>query len=252
MAGKDICGFSLESSPLQRWSPATTLYLCGMHREVGPFKCLVGPCQDEIAVKGSKFIAYGWPVHDIAEVEFHLKKCKEQHHKARHWCYAWILGSGAGQQFRSCDDGEPAGTAGRPILQQLQAHHVTNAVIIVVRYFGGILLGTGGLAKAYRDAAKAGLARAELVDFTPMVRLIARSDAAQIQVLYSVLKELGIQVDAFELQNDAHLHFTIPEKEQEEWVRRIRSRLQKKPAATLDGYTLLPGYSLTLDPACSS
>jgi len=222
-----------------------------MRRDEGPLKCLVEPCQDEVVVKGSKFIAYAWPVHRVSEMELLLKKCKEQHHKARHWCFAWIIGSGSALQLRSCDDGEPAGTAGRPILQQIQTHHLTNAMVIVVRYFGGILLGTGGLAKAYRDAAKACLDRAELVDYAPMIQLVARSDSAQIQVLYSVLKELGLTVDAFEFQSDAHLRFTVPEKDQQEWIRRIRARLQKKPATAQDGLASLPGYSLTSDPACS-
>lgn len=112
--------------------------------------------------RGSKFYAFAWPVSTEDQIKEHLDSLRKEHFKARHHCYAWRLGTD-GNQFRANDDGEPSGTAGRPILGQIDSHQYTDVLVVVVRYFGGTLLGTSGLIHAYREAAKLALEQADPV-----------------------------------------------------------------------------------------
>jgi uncharacterized YigZ family protein len=116
------------------------------------WKTVSSPAEGLYKEKGSRFISLLFPVSDEEEIKQHLLKIKKEHHSARHHCYAWRLGT---EDFRtrSNDDGEPSSTAGKPILSQIIAHDLTNVLIVVVRYFGGTLLGTGGLINAYKTAA---------------------------------------------------------------------------------------------------
>lgn len=102
--------------------------------------------------RGSKFIAYAFPIMEEEEVKMYLEEVKKEHWKARHHCYAWRLGTDR-NSYRANDDGEPSGTAGKPILGQLDSFDITNTLIVVVRYFGGTKLGVGGLINAYKSAA---------------------------------------------------------------------------------------------------
>lgn len=103
--------------------------------------------------KGSKFLAFGHHCESVDEAKAIVSKYKKEHHKARHVCFAYRIGENA-EVYRGCDDGEPAGTAGKPILRQMEIAELTNSIVVVVRYFGGTLLGTGGLVRAYRDATQ--------------------------------------------------------------------------------------------------
>ncbi|MCB0529283.1 MAG: YigZ family protein [Saprospiraceae bacterium] len=125
------------------------------------FRTIAAPSTGEFKDRGSKFIAYAWPVREEAEALAHLEALRKEHFKARHHCYAWRLGPD-GTRFRANDDGEPGGTAGRPILGQIDAFGLTDVAIVVVRYFGGTLLGTSGLINAYREAAAEALRHAEV------------------------------------------------------------------------------------------
>lgn len=113
--------------------------------------------------KGSRFLAFGYPVADEDEIRAHIERLKNQYHDARHHCYAWILGPEK-DRFRAFDDGEPAHSAGDPILGQLRHYNLTDVLMVVVRYFGGIKLGVGNLAGAYRAAARDALAQASIVE----------------------------------------------------------------------------------------
>ena len=115
--------------------------------------------------KGSKFYSYAYPVQSEEEIKEILASIKKEHHSARHHCYAWKLGK---EQviYRYNDDGEPSSTAGKPIFRQLQKYKVTNVLMVVVRYFGGTLLGTAGLINAYRAAAADALENAEIITNT--------------------------------------------------------------------------------------
>lgn len=120
----------------------------------------------EIIEKKSRFIAYVEPTNSEAEAQEFLKKIRIKHHDATHNCYAFSIGE-HGQLQRSSDDGEPAGTAGRPILEVIKSSGIQNVTVVVTRYFGGILLGTGGLVRAYGKAAQEGLKAAGVVELTP-------------------------------------------------------------------------------------
>jgi len=113
--------------------------------------------------KGSRFIAMAWPVTTQEDIKSILEKVRKEHHSARHHCYAWMLGPNR-QNYRVNDDGEPSGSAGKPILGQINAFQVTNTLIIVVRYFGGKLLGVSGLINAYRSAAESALKNGEIIE----------------------------------------------------------------------------------------
>ncbi|HKK75756.1 MAG TPA: YigZ family protein [Saprospiraceae bacterium] len=115
--------------------------------------------------RGSKFEAYTYPVFTEKDWQDRLEEVKKIHPKARHHCYAYRLGMG-NLEFRANDDGEPSGTAGKPILGQLDSFGVTNTLVVVVRYFGGTLLGASGLINAYRTAAAAALEKAEIIEKT--------------------------------------------------------------------------------------
>lgn len=113
---------------------------------------IAAPAEGLFRDRGSKFLAFVFPVHDEKQIQQHLEELRRIHPSANHHCYAWRLGFDK-QRYRFNDDGEPSGTAGRPIFGQLQALDLTNVLIVVVRYFGGTLLGVGGLVQAYKAAA---------------------------------------------------------------------------------------------------
>lgn len=112
--------------------------------------------------KGSKFLGFVFPVENEKEVKDALAKVKEEHPKATHHCYAFRLGIN-GENYRANDDGEPSGSAGLPIYNQLLAHQVTQILVISVRYYGGTKLGVSGLVKAYKESAKLALEESEII-----------------------------------------------------------------------------------------
>jgi uncharacterized YigZ family protein len=113
--------------------------------------------------KGSKFLAFAYPVFDEQQIKGHLSTLQKQYFDARHHCYAWILGADK-NKFRANDDGEPNHSAGDPILGQIRSKDLTNVLIVVVRYFGGVKLGVGGLISAYKAAAEDALNNAVVVE----------------------------------------------------------------------------------------
>ncbi|MDR2950357.1 MAG: YigZ family protein [Prevotella sp.] len=115
--------------------------------------------------KRSKFIAYAIPVLSVEDAKVEIEKLKKEYYDARHVCWAYMLGAER-QEFRSNDDGEPSGTAGKPILGQINSNELTNILIAVIRYFGGIKLGTSGLIVAYREAAAEAITEAEIIEKT--------------------------------------------------------------------------------------
>ena len=138
--------------------------------------------------KGSKFIAYAFPIETLADFKKHLEEIKKEHPKATHHCFAYRLGQNK-DQFRANDDGEPSGTAGRPILGQIDSLGLTNVLIIVVRYFGGTLLGVPGLIHAYKTAAAAVLEKSPLLykDITTSCRI--ECDYTALNEVMQMLKQ---------------------------------------------------------------
>jgi uncharacterized YigZ family protein len=126
------------------------------------YQTIAVPAEGIFKDKGSKFIAYIFPVISEAEIKEIIVKLKKEHHTARHHCYAYRLMPDK-SVFRSNDDGEPSGTAGKPILGQIQSNDLTDVLIVVVRYFGGTLLGVSGLIKAYKSAALDAINNSEII-----------------------------------------------------------------------------------------
>lgn len=125
------------------------------------YRTLNGPSDAQYRDRGSKFIARAFPVRDEDEIREALDLLRKEYHDARHHCYAWILGA-SGEASRANDDGEPSGSAGLPILNQIRSAGLTNVLIVVVRYFGGTKLGIPGLIKAYKESSREALEKATI------------------------------------------------------------------------------------------
>ena len=126
---------------------------------------IAAPAEAIYKEKSSKFLTYAYPVHSEEEIRELLEVLYKRHYDATHHCYAWRMGP-HGEQFRSNDDGEPSGTAGKPILGQLLSNALTDCLIVVVRYFGGTKLGVSGLISAYKESAAAVIEEAEIIEKT--------------------------------------------------------------------------------------
>lgn len=148
------------------------------------------PSQAEHKDRGSRFLAYAFPVQSAEEFKKELKKIKEEHPKAAHHCFAYRFGID-NNAFRTNDDGEPAGTAGKPILGQIDAKNLTNVAVIVVRYFGGTLLGVPGLINAYKTAASFAL------QLTPIVQKPVLA-AYELEFDYTLLNNVMLIVKRFD------------------------------------------------------
>lgn len=127
------------------------------------YRTLEAPTEAVYTEKRSKFLAFALPVQTVEEVKEHIDTFRKRYYDARHVCYAYMLGAER-NTFRANDDGEPSGTAGKPILGQIHAHELTDVLIVVVRYFGGVKLGTGGLTAAYKAASALALEDARIVE----------------------------------------------------------------------------------------
>ncbi|MEA5126553.1 MAG: YigZ family protein [Proteiniphilum sp.] len=146
------------------------------------YKTVTEPAEGYVTEKKSKFISHIFPVKNADEVKDILEEHRKKYYDARHVCWAYMLGWER-NDFRLNDDGEPSGTAGRPILGQINSAELTDVLITVVRYFGGTLLGTGGLVKAYKEAAADAIANAEIVEKTV-------DDVIEIAFDYTLLNEV--------------------------------------------------------------
>ncbi len=188
---------------------------------------LAGPSSGEFKDRGSKFIGYAEPAFSEEEAQFFIEKIKKLHPKARHHCFAWRLGLDE-NRYRSNDDGEPSGTAGRPILGQIDAAGLTNVAVIVVRYFGGVLLGTSGLINAYREAAAEAIRAGERAERTVCEIWRLRFGYALMPDVMGAVKRLGLEVAAQEFGEDARLDVAIRRSEVGNKLLRIKALVLKK------------------------
>lgn len=172
------------------------------------YKSVARPASAQIQFEGSRFIAEALPAENAGEVDGHIDRIKKREYGATHHCTAYRIGIDA-DIFRFNDDGEPSGTAGRPILRQIEARGLTNTLVIVSRYFGGTKLGTGGLIRAYGEAASGALDAAGVMvevisehlsvsfdydDTSPAMHVIDRFNAAVVDSTYTEMTELRVAV----------------------------------------------------------
>lgn len=151
--------------------------------------------------KGSKFIGYVFPVKDLEDIKEQINLLKELHPKARHICYAYRLGF-TPEEARSNDDGEPSGSAGKPILNTILSNNVHYTLVAVVRYFGGTLLGVPGLIQAYKEASLEAFEAAEIIEIEPMETLEVRFSYPQMNEVMKVIKKFPIQIVEQEVNNN--------------------------------------------------
>ena len=164
--------------------------------------------------KGSKFMAFAFPLQNEEKVKEIISTLRKEHHGARHFCYAWRLGSKE-IVHRANDDGEPSSTAGKPILGQLQNFNVTNIIVVVVRYFGGTLLGTGGLINAYRIAAADALKNAEIIQKIIEKEIILNFTYKELSEVMYIIKQENINVSKTRFEENCSLTLTIRESDYE-------------------------------------
>ena len=156
------------------------------------------PSTAEFKDRGSKFLAYAYPVQEVADVKLRLGELKKEHPKAVHHCFAYRLGLD-GTQFRVTDDGEPAGSAGRPILGQIDSKQLTNTLVVVVRYFGGTLLGVPGLINAYKTATSLALQVTPIVQKPVEIKYVLHFDYTLMNEVMMVVKQSQCSVIAQEM-----------------------------------------------------
>ena len=174
------------------------------------YKTIASSVQEVIfKEKSSKFLGYAFPVTSEEEIKAHLEEVKKAHFSARHWCYAWQLGYGTNQRYRANDDGEPNNTAGIPIYGQIQSFELTNILVIVVRYFGGIKLGVGGLVQAYKTTAQLTLQEAEIEEKLITAELRICFDYPLMNKVMRVVKEQNLNITQQLLTENCELHLAI-------------------------------------------
>ena len=175
-------------------------------------------------IKKSRFITYLALVKGSDNAKLYIQKIRDQHPTARHHCWAFVAGApNDSQQLGFSDDGEPSGTAGRPILGQINSFELTDVLVIVVRYFGGILLGTGGLITAYKEAARDALSQAEIVEKVITQRFEIRFGYELMNEVLRVFKEFEPDILKSELQYDCRYVVDVPKASSEQFFHKMNT-----------------------------
>jgi uncharacterized YigZ family protein len=180
------------------------------------FKTLSKP-SDEILFKekNSKFFGYAFPISKEEEVKEIIETLKKQHHSARHWCYAYQLGTES-ITYRANDDGEPNNSAGMPIYGQIQSFDITNVLVVVVRYFGGVKLGVGGLISAYKTAAQMALEASEIIEKTINIHFIISFDYKNMNKVMRIIKEKNLEIIAQKMEMSCEIEIATRKKNAEQ------------------------------------
>ncbi len=190
-----------------------SIYLCNLHFYLlmfnDTYKEIKSHTTGIYKEKGSKFIAYSYPVYSEQDVKDKLKEVRKLEHSARHHCYAYILNPDKSAQ-RANDDGEPSSTAGKPILGQILSNNLTNILIVVVRYFGGVKLGVPGLIRSYKTAAAAAIANATILSKKIKEHYEVSFKYPQMNDVMRLVKEYDLEVVNTDFQIDCKLIFAAP------------------------------------------
>lgn len=193
------------------------------------YKTIAAPAEGQFKDRGSKFIAYAYPLRDEATAKELVDALKAQHPKARHHCWAYRLTPDR-SVFRINDDGEPSGTAGRPILNTLLSYDVTNVLVVVVRYFGGTLLGVPGLIHAYKAATQEALALAGVVEMTVNDIYQIAFGYEQLNAVMRVVKDESLTVLKQDFDNRCTMELEIRQLQ----VARVLGRLDEIEGIAVD------------------
>lgn len=185
------------------------------------FLTISAPAEAIYKEKSSKFLTYAYPVHSEEEIRELLDALRKRYYDATHHCYAWRLGP-HGEQFRSNDDGEPSGTAGKPILGQLLSNSLTNCLIVVIRYFGGTKLGVPGLIAAYKESAAEVIAEAEIIEQTVDIHFTIEFPYLVMNDVMRIIKEEQPNILSQDFDNLCTMRLSIRESRAEGLLGKLR------------------------------
>ncbi|WP_011959331.1 MULTISPECIES: YigZ family protein [Psychrobacter] len=186
------------------------------------YQTLAAPVSARLEIKKSDFITYAYPVHSREKAMFHVEQLRAKYPDARHHCWAYIIGDPNNTTSAGFDDdGEPNGTAGRPILNVLQHKSIGNVIVIVVRYFGGIKLGAGGLTRAYAGSAQAVVDEMTLTTYVPMTQVEIEADFANESQVRYVVEDMGGEIGDVSYSKCVTLTATLPEADVEALKERL-------------------------------
>jgi len=226
---------------LDRYHPCNNQYLTGDYfylttrllNTLDTYKTIDVPGKETLFKdKNSKFFGYTFPIQYEEEIKPILNTLKKQHHAARHWCYAWQLGT-EHIKYRSNDDGEPSNSAGQPIYGQIQSFQVTNVLVVVVRYFGGVKLGVGGLINAYRTSAQLALEASSIIEKTIDINFCISFAYKNMNKVMRIIKERKLIITDQKLEFDCKLYISVRKKHANE-INRIFTTLYEVDIKRLD------------------
>lgn len=186
------------------------------------FLTIAKPSEGLFKEKGSKFLSFAFPVSNEEEIKVLIARIRKEHFSARHCCFAWCLGTEE-VRFRINDDGEPSGTAGRPIYGQIQSYKLTNILIVVVRYFGGTLLGVSGLIQAYKMAAQDAIINSSIITGTIEQMLEVHFEYSAMNDLMQLIKEEELEI----VDSKYDLHSFIQLKVRSSKMELIKMKIEK-------------------------
>jgi uncharacterized YigZ family protein len=170
--------------------------------------------------KGSKFLAFAYPVDSETAIKERIDHLKKEYFGARHHCFAWMLGRDK-THFRAFDDGEPNYSAGTPILGQIRSKGITNVLIVVVRYFGGVKLGVGGLVNAYKMAAENALNNSSIVEIEVSENVILQFDYLLLSDVMKVVKDFGLKILEQDFSENGNIKVSVPIRQKEKFVEKL-------------------------------
>ncbi len=171
--------------------------------------------------KGSKFLAFAYPVENDQQIKEILNQLKKEHHTANHHCYAYRLGADK-MNFRANDDGEPNNTAGKPILGQIQSNDLTNILIVVVRYFGGTLLGVSGLINAYKNSAADVIKVSSIIEKQILFNYTIQFYFEHLNDVMKLLKQLDCKITNQQFDNNCEISFSIRKANSEQCEEKLK------------------------------
>ena len=176
------------------------------------YKTIASPSEETLyKEKNSKFFGLAFPISSEDDVKPILENLRKQHHSARHWCYAFQLGTDT-IYYRANDDGEPNNSAGMPIYGQIQSFDVTNVLVVVVRYFGGVKLGVGGLISAYKISAQMALEASDIVERTIDVHYTLKFGYQNMNKVMRVIKEKNLEIISQKMEMDCEIVISTRKK----------------------------------------
>ena len=208
------------------------------------YKSLSANSMGEYKEKGSKFISYAFPLKNIDDIEISLTQVKKEHPKARHHCYAYRIGIDK-NLFRVNDDGEPSGTAGRPIIGQIDSYGLSDVLIVVVRYFGGTLLGASGLIRSYKLSAADAIENGNIIDCYVEDQYRIDFSYEIMPMLMEEIKKSKINITEQKFEESPFIKIAIRQSETDQKLIKLKARLLKISIDQVDENTVVEGMKIS-------